>query len=76
MTCILNGTAASNRAINTRERLADLFAEYDVEFSILIAGNGRELAPLARRATEEHGGIVECESAPQKTLFRILLPKA
>jgi diacylglycerol kinase family enzyme len=58
VTCILNGTAASNRAINTRERLADLFAEHGVESNILIAGNGRELAALARRATEEHGGIV------------------
>ena len=42
VTCILNGTAGSNRAINTRERLADLFAGHSVESSILLARNGRE----------------------------------
>jgi two-component system nitrogen regulation sensor histidine kinase GlnL len=24
----------------------------------------------------DHGGVIECESAPRRTVFRVLLPKA
>jgi hypothetical protein len=63
VTCILNGTAGSNRAISNRERLTDLFAGHGVESSILLARNGRELAALARRAIEENGGSLSLPAA-------------
>jgi two-component system nitrogen regulation sensor histidine kinase GlnL len=38
-------------------------------------GSGLGLA-LVAKIVGDHGGVIECESAPQKTLFRVLLPKS
>jgi diacylglycerol kinase family enzyme len=51
--CILNGAAGSNRAIKTKERLAELFSGHGAKARILLARDGRELTVLARRAVEE-----------------------
>ena len=37
-------------------------------------GSGLGLA-LVAKIVGDHGGVVECESVPRKTLFRVLLPK-
>ena len=36
-------------------------------------GSGLGLA-LAAKIVGDHGGIIECESQPRKTIFRVLLP--
>jgi two-component system nitrogen regulation sensor histidine kinase GlnL len=38
-------------------------------------GSGLGLA-LVAKIVGDHGGIVECESVPGRTIFRVLLPKA
>jgi two-component system nitrogen regulation sensor histidine kinase GlnL len=38
-------------------------------------GSGLGLA-LVAKIVGDHGGVIECESIPRKTIFRILLPKA
>ena len=38
-------------------------------------GSGLGLA-LVAKLVGDHGGIIECESIPRRTIFRILLPKA
>jgi len=37
-------------------------------------GSGLGLA-LVAKIIGDHGGVIECESAPRRTVFRILLPK-
>ena len=37
------------------------------------SGTGLALA-LVAKIIGDHGGIVECESLPRKTIFRVLLP--
>src|SRR5919112_1208216 len=58
MTCILNGAAGSNRAIKTKEQLAELFSRHGAKARILLARNGPELSALARRAVEDRCGTV------------------
>ena len=38
-------------------------------------GSGLGLA-LVAKIVGDHGGVIECESVPRRTLFRVLLPKA
>jgi len=38
-------------------------------------GSGLGLA-LVAKIIGDHGGVIECDSVPRKTLFRVLLPKA
>jgi two-component system nitrogen regulation sensor histidine kinase GlnL len=38
-------------------------------------GSGLGLA-LVAKIIGDHGGVIECDSAPRRTVFRILLPKA
>jgi two-component system nitrogen regulation sensor histidine kinase GlnL len=37
-------------------------------------GSGLGLA-LVAKIVGDHGGIIECESQPRRTMFRILMPK-
>jgi diacylglycerol kinase family enzyme len=53
LTCILNASAGSDRARESRDRLAGLFAEHSAEATILLASKGEEIPALARRAIEE-----------------------
>ena len=38
-------------------------------------GSGLGLA-LVAKIVGDHGGVIECDSVPRRTIFRILLPKA
>jgi two-component system nitrogen regulation sensor histidine kinase GlnL len=38
-------------------------------------GSGLGLA-LVAKIVGDHGGVIECESVPRRTVFRVLLPKA
>ncbi|MBN9557546.1 MAG: two-component sensor histidine kinase, partial [Alphaproteobacteria bacterium] len=38
-------------------------------------GSGLGL-PLVAKIVGDHGGVIECESIPRRTVFRILLPMA
>lgn len=38
-------------------------------------GSGLGL-PLAAKIIGDHGGVIECDSVPRRTVFRVLLPKA
>lgn len=46
---------------------------FDPFVTTKTSGNGLGLA-LAAKVIGDHGGIVECESAPKRTVFRLLLP--
>jgi diacylglycerol kinase family enzyme len=53
VTCILNGAAGSNRALEARDQIADLFARHGSEARVLLARSGSEIPDLARRAMAE-----------------------
>ena len=54
LTCILNSSAGSNRARESRDRLANLFSEHGAPAEILLATKGEEIPTLTRRAIEEN----------------------
>ena len=53
VTCILNGAAGSNRALEARDQIADLFAHHGSEARVLLARSGSEIPDLARQAMAE-----------------------
>jgi two-component system, NtrC family, nitrogen regulation sensor histidine kinase GlnL len=46
---------------------------FDPFVTTKTSGNGLGLA-LTAKVVGDHGGIVECDSAPKRTIFRLLLP--
>jgi two-component system, NtrC family, nitrogen regulation sensor histidine kinase GlnL len=46
---------------------------FDPFVTTKVSGNGLGLA-LVAKVVGEHGGIVECDSVPRRTVFRLLLP--
>ncbi len=46
---------------------------FDPFVTTKVSGNGLGLA-LVAKVVGEHGGIVECDSTPKRTVFRLLLP--
>ncbi len=48
---------------------------FDPFVTTKVRGSGLGLA-LVAKIIGDHGGVIECESVPRRTLFRVLLPKA
>jgi two-component system nitrogen regulation sensor histidine kinase GlnL len=48
---------------------------FDPFVTTKVRGSGLGLA-LVAKIIGDHGGVIECESVPRRTIFRVLLPKA
>jgi two-component system, NtrC family, nitrogen regulation sensor histidine kinase GlnL len=46
---------------------------FDPFITTKLSGNGLGLA-LVAKVVGDHGGIIECDSVPKRTVFRMLLP--
>jgi two-component system nitrogen regulation sensor histidine kinase GlnL len=46
---------------------------FDPFVTTKISGSGLGLA-LVAKIIADHGGVIECESEPRRTIFRVLLP--
>jgi two-component system nitrogen regulation sensor histidine kinase GlnL len=48
---------------------------FDPFVTTKVRGSGLGLA-LVAKIVGDHGGVVECDSVPGRTIFRVLLPQA
>jgi two-component system nitrogen regulation sensor histidine kinase GlnL len=46
---------------------------FDPFVTTKVSGTGLGLA-LVAKIISDHGGIIECDSEPKRTIFRVLLP--
>ena len=71
--CVVVEIADNGPGIPEAERGKVFDRFYRLDRSRSTAGSGLGLA-LVAKIVGDHGGIIECESQPRKTVFRVLMP--